>query len=106
MSITASASGLTDGEVRVTMTDPTSVIRPVVPRPFHRLHGNVLLRTFCDTRFPVPGAEQGRERLVSVFDLRGRLLYREVTKRSIIDLRRQTAAAAREVFVVKSQSVP
>ncbi|MBN1308535.1 MAG: DUF4982 domain-containing protein, partial [Chitinispirillaceae bacterium] len=104
MSVAASAAGLTGATVPVALTDPTPVIRPAVPRRLARTVDKAVVRAFYGTRFVVPGAEAGKERLVSVFDLHGRLLYREVTKKNIIDLRRM-AGTAMEVMVVKSQKV-
>ncbi len=105
MTITASAPGIGEETVGVSMVDPTPVIMPAVVRQPYRPADRVAIKAFCGTRFTVPGAESGTERLVSVFDLSGRLVYRCVTKKALLDLRRLTGTAT-EVMVVRSRRMP
>ena len=104
MSITASTDGLAGGAISVSMTDPGAPVFRLSPNSIMRMTPNVVVKTFIGARFAVPGAAPVTGRLVSVFDLRGKLLYRGVTKKNILDLRRQLGART-GVLVVKSQQV-
>jgi hypothetical protein len=105
MSITASADGLASGTVGVTMTDPGVPVRRLAPKTIIRFAHSVAVKKVVGARFAVPGAAAGQGRLVSVYDLQGKLLYRAVIKKRILDLRHQFGAAT-EVMVVKSQHIP
>jgi beta-galactosidase len=102
-SISASAAGLASGSVDVTVTESTPVVMPSLKSSL-RHAPNLLVKTITGTRFIIPGVEKGKARRISVFDLHGRLLYNDVTKSRVLDLRRKIGASP-GVLVIKSQAV-
>jgi hypothetical protein len=97
-----SSCGITKGSIVKRDDNVTSIVMPVTCKTETFAIG---IFKVIGNRFMIPGSLPGKSFVAKVYDISGRLLWKEVIKNNVLDIPRESATA-NNVYIVNVKAVP